>query len=87
MDSSKFDLCADSVRLDYEELVKTSTLAIKYSLDSLECRLRKWYNHPFNCTGLDAERMVETADALAIATRAHHYLIEGRLREKVIIER
>jgi len=87
MGDSKFDLCADSVTLDYEELVKTSIFAVKYSLDALEDRLRKWHGFPFKCTSLDAGWMLEAADALATATRAHNYLVEGRTRGKVIIER
>jgi len=87
MDDSKFDLCADSVTLDYEELVRVSIFAVKYSLDNLEDRLRKWHSFPFNCTGLDAGWMLEAADALAVATRAHHYLVEGRARSEVIVER
>ena len=87
MRDCKFDLCADKATLDYEELVRTSIIAVKYSLVELHKRLNKWYDHPFKCTSLDASWMEEAAEDLATATRAYSYLLEGRSREEVIIDR
>ena len=87
MNNSKFDLCADTATLDYEELMNASIVAVKYSLAELHHRLKKWYEHPFKCTSLDASWMEEAAEDLVIATRTYHYLVEGRSREKIIIDR
>jgi len=89
MIKTKYDLCADSVTLDYEELVATARVAVRYSYQALQERLRKWSQVPLKSfpTDLDASWLLDDAQALATATTSLHYLIEGRSREEVIVKR
>jgi len=85
---TKYDLCFDSVTLDYEELVATARVAVKYSLETLNQRLKRWYQLPPHIpTNLDAEWLLDDAQALATATTSLHYLMEGRSRKEIIVER
>lgn len=85
--NSKYDLCSDTVTLDYQELIKTAEVAVHYSLEALNERLRKWYNINPSLTNLDAGWMLQNAQALATATTTLHYLSEGLNREEVIVVR
>lgn len=87
MDKSKFDLCADSVTLDYEALIHVSRIAMRYSLISLSDKLHRWYDPEPRLTVLDAQRLLDDAKSLSDATIAYHYLVEGRTRSEVIVER
>jgi len=84
---TKYDLCSSSVTLDYQELLQTARIAVRYSLQALENRLRDWYDYaktkPVSSSG--AEWMLEDAKALAVATTALHYLNDGLSREEVIV--
>ena len=87
MNNTKFDLSIGTVTLDYQELVKTAQVAVRYSRDALEHRLQGWYQYPGKAPSrLDAEWMLEDAKALAIATTALYVLREGLTREVVKIE-
>ena len=87
MTNNKYDLCSDTVTLDYSELIMTARVAVRYSLEALNQRLRKWYDiHP-KLSNLDAERMLSDAQSLATATTTLHYLTEGLNREEVIVVR
>jgi len=84
---NKYDLCSDTVTLDYQELIKTALVAVRCSLNTLEGRLRKWHDiHP-KLNNLDSERLLGDAQALATATTTLHYLTEGLNREKVVLVR
>ena len=83
--ATKYDLCSDTVTLDYQELVKTARVAVRYSLDALHQRVRRWYDIKNRPTNLDAEWLLDDATALAIATTTLRYLEEGMSREEVII--
>lgn len=89
METNKYDLCSDVVTLDYSELKKTARVAVKYSLEALNQRLRKWYdiNPNRKLTNLDAEWLLQDAQALAIATTTLYYLSEGNSREEVVVVR
>jgi len=87
MPEAKFDLCADSVTLDYEALIHVSRIAMRYTLIALGERLHRWYDPEPRLTVLDAIRMLDDAESLSDATIAYHYLAEGRTRSKVIVER
>lgn len=85
--NNKYDLCSDKVTLDYQELIKTAQVAVHYSLEALNQRLKKWYDiHP-NLSDLDAEWLLNDAQALATATTTLHYLTEGLKREEVVVVR
>ena len=86
---TKYDLSYGEVHLDYDELLKTARIAVRYSLAALESRIQKYHQLPPNnrLTNLDAEWMLEDAEALAVATTTLHYLQDGDKREDVIIER
>lgn len=86
MAESKFDLCADSVTLDYRALLHVSRIAMRYSLIHLSDRLYKWYDLEPKLSIVDTQGMLDDAESLASATAAYHYLEEGRSRRKVIIE-
>ena len=85
--NNKYDLCCDTVTLDYQELIMTARIAVRYSLEALNQRLRKWYDIKPKLTNLDAEWMLQNAQALATATTTLHYLTEGLNREEVIVVR
>lgn len=87
MDKSKFDLCADSVTLDYEALIHVSRIAMRYTLTALGENLHRWYDPEPRLTVLDAQRVLDNARSLSDATIAYHYLVEGRTRSRVIVER
>ena len=86
---NKYDLCSDTVTLDYSELIKTAEVAVHYSLEELSQRLRKWYNinSDTELTNLDADWMLQNAQSLATATTTLHYLTEGLEREEVVVVR
>ncbi len=85
--NNKYDLCSDKVTLDYSELIKTARVAVHYSLEALNQKLRKWYEINPDLSNLDAEWMLHDAQSLAIATTTLHYLTEGLSREEVVVER
>lgn len=85
--NNKYDLCSDKVTLDYLELIKTARVAVKYSLEALNQRLKKWYDIKPKLSDLDAEWLLNDAQALATATTTLHYLTEGSNREEVVVER
>jgi hypothetical protein len=89
MRKNQYDLCADTVTLDYTELEKVALIAMRYSLNALEQRLRVWRQIPMikPPTNLDAEWMLQDAEALATATTTYHYLTKGLDREEVIVKR
>jgi len=87
MERNNFDLCADTVTLDYEELLKTAQVGVKYAKWALERELNAWYEPNRYPTNLNAEWMLDSAKALATATTALHYLLEGRKRKVVKIAR
>ena len=87
MTNNKYDLCYDTVTLDYSELIMTARVAVRYSLEALNQRLRKWYDINPKLTNLDADWMLQNAQALATATTTLHYLTEGSNREEVIVVR
>lgn len=87
MPEHKFDLCADSVTLDYEALIHVTRIAMRYTLIALDGNLHRWYDPEPRITVLDAQRMLDSAKSLSDATVAHYYLAEGRARSKVIVER
>lgn len=87
MNKDRFDLDADKVVLDYEELVKTAQIAVRFSRNQLVHTLARWTDFDKAPSQLDAEWMQEEATALAIATRALHYLVKGSDREEVVIKR
>lgn len=89
MQDTKYDLCSDTVTLDYQELIKTAKVAVRYSLEALNQRMKKWYaiNPNGGLTDFDAERMLQDAQALATATTTLHYLTEGLKREEVVVVR
>ena len=89
MERNKYDLCSDTVTLDYSELIKTAQVAVHYSLEELNQRLRKWYdiNPNHRLSNLDAEWMLQNAQSLAIATTTLHYLTEGLKREEMVLVR
>lgn len=87
MSETKFDLCADSVTLDYEALIYVSRIAMRYTLIALGERLHGWYDLEPKLTVLDAQRMLDDAKSLSDATMAYHYLVEGRERRDVLVER
>jgi hypothetical protein len=77
----KFDLCADTVTLDYEELLKTAKIAVRFSRDDLHRRLATWNVIGKYPTPVDAQYMREAAEALATATTSLYVLQEGLDRE------
>ncbi|GAI19619.1 unnamed protein product [marine sediment metagenome] len=85
--NDKYDLCSDTVTLDYLELIKTAKVAVRYSLEALNQRMKKWYDIKPKLTNLDAEWLLNDAQALATATTALHYLTEGLSREEIIVVR
>jgi len=87
LNTSKFDLCADTVTLDYEALVHVSRIAMRYTLIALGENLHRWYDPEPRLTVLDAQRMLDNAKSLSDATIAYHYLVKGRTRSEVIVER
>jgi hypothetical protein len=87
VNKSKFDLCSDSVTLDYEALLHVSRIAMRYSLCALGDRVHRWYDPEPKLTTLDADRLIDDATSLAEATRAYHYLREGLTRDVVIMYR
>lgn len=87
MPETKFDLCADSVTLDYEALIHVSRIAMRYTLCALSDRLHNWYDPEPRLTVLDAQRMLDDAKSLSDATIAYHYLAEGCSRQEVFVER
>ena len=87
MNKDRFDLDADKVVLDYEGLVKTAQIAVRFSRDKLEHSLSKWHEIDYAPHAVDAEWMQEEATALAIATRTLHYLVKGSDRKEVVIKR
>jgi len=86
MEMNNFDLCADTVTLDYEELLKTARVGVRYAKEALERNLRAWYNLEKLPTNLDAEWMLDSAKALATATTTLHYLVEGIKRKEKKLE-
>lgn len=87
LNNNKYDLCSDKVVLDYSELVKTAKVAVHYSLEALNQRLKKWYDINPKLSDLDAEWLLNDAQALATATTTLHYLAEGLDREEVVVVR
>ena len=85
--NNKYDLCSDTVTLDYSELIKTARVAVRYSLDALHERMRRWYDLKKRPNNLDAEWLLDEATALTTATTTLHYLTEGLSREEVIVVR
>jgi len=83
MERNNFDLCADTVTLDYEELLKAAQVGVRYAKEALERNIRAWYRLDKLPTNLDAEWMLDSAKALATATTALHYLVEGKKRDVV----
>lgn len=80
---TKYDLCSDTVALDYSELERTAKIAVRYSLEALSQRLGKWHDIKPRLTSVDAEWMLQNAQALATATTTLYYLEEGLTREVV----
>lgn len=87
MNKTKHDLDFGTLTLDYEELKKTSMIAIRYSFEALQKKLSKWHNLGEYPSELDAEWMLKDAEALAIATTTFCYLNKGYDREEVKISR
>jgi len=83
---NKFDLDADTVTLDYEELLQTARVGVRYARVALERELKRWYK-PDIPTNIDAEWMLDAAKALATATITLHYLVSGKDRKDIIIRR
>lgn len=88
MDKPQHDLSFDEVKLDYKALLDTATLAVRYSREELNRHIHKMYDQSLAgepSTGVDAERIEETASHLAQAIRTRHALWHGQTRTNVII--
>jgi len=83
MDDTKYDLCANTAKLDYHELIKTATIAVRHSLNALDDRIKEWREPRHTPTGLHARWMFQDARDLAIATTTLHYLKEAARREEI----
>jgi len=83
--NNQFDLCLDTLTLDYGQLVRVATIALAYTRDSLERQLRAWHNIDKKPCAVDAEWLLRDAEALVAATTALHYLTRGQDREEVKI--
>jgi hypothetical protein len=83
---NKFDLCADTVTLDYAQLVKLSQIAIRYTRDELQRQLARW-NIDLPVSPVFVESMKNAADSLAEASVANYYLMNGLDRKEVIIKK
>lgn len=83
MNDTKYDLCMNTAKLDYQELIKTAIVAVRHSLNSLDERLRVWHRHPGTPTRLEAKWMFDDARDLAIATTTLYFLKEATKREEI----
>ncbi len=83
---TKFDLDAETLKLDYDALVSVAQIAFVYTRERLSRRVeedfRKVHGIP---TSTDAEFLLRDAENLARSTTALHYLTEGRDREEKVI--
>lgn len=87
MDRTKSDLCADTVTIDYQELIRTAMFAFVELRESLNRELHKMYVIKAGTNDLmfAAKNSSEIADKLAVVAEMYHVLAEGQGRKEVII--
>jgi len=86
-DDTEFDLCADSVTLDYNALQRLALVSTRHCLEDLHACTRVWYSIGKYPTNSDAKHMLEAARDLYVSTVALHYLTEGMDRDEIMVVR
>ena len=85
---TKYDLSANSVTLDYAELLRTAHIATMLAKEELHRSLDRWYDYtakePVSPTY--AEHMRQTAEQLAQASITLYNLYHGQFREDLSVE-
>ena len=85
MDRTKYDLCSDTVTLDYDELLTVAQSAVYYGVNAVSKRITNI--QVGRATSLDAKWLVRDAHNLARAITAVHYLTKGKDRPTIIVLR
>lgn len=88
MHDTKFDLCADTVTLDYEALLDIARSDQAYALEELH-RTHSFIqsNRATTMSVIQAEDLVRHARRLYKATTAVHTLTEGQTRDEIKVAR
>lgn len=84
---SKTDLSAEYLKLDYDDLVRVSEIALSFTQEQLHRELDRWYfgGEQKTVSPVYSDSMLRTARALRDATVLHYYLINGADREVVTV--
>jgi hypothetical protein len=97
MITTKHDLCANTAKLNLNELIETARIAVSRSKWDCETALRevqenqfssvtdKW-RHSYHIASA-ACQLMESSKALATATNTLHYLLNAQDREEIVIDR
>jgi hypothetical protein len=97
MITTKHDLCANTAKLNLNELIKTAEIAVSLSRWDCERYLRdvqdkQLENNPDKWrktygVASSACLLAETANKLAMATNTLHYLLSAQDRGEIVIDR
>jgi len=86
MSNTKHDACADEVKLDFGELLKTARIAVVYSRDELNRSINRWYDiKEIDVSDVYADAMLRDAESLCTSTKTLHYLLLQNGRRYSII--
>lgn len=88
MEPNKYDLCHDTVTLDYTELLRTAYIAVHFAKEELLRSLDRFYDYSTKepLSPVYVDYMKSTADQLAQASITLHHLYHGQLRPIVKVE-